>query len=229
MKTSYLKNQLKILPLLWVKDCKIFVGIISIIISNVVSFTWNFCDLLIILVSIGLAERYKNLNKVVRFKISNNLTERINWQKIRNYYVIMNELVKEADNIVSPLIFISCCMNVYWICVQTSEGIRLVTTESKISIYYFFSLFFLICRTTALVLSAAKIDDESNYALSIFTRCHPSVFIIEVIWIQQQLSVDKVSFTAMKFFPITRKFILTVRIHIYIYILLTIYLTFLSN
>ncbi|KAF7993632.1 hypothetical protein HCN44_010227 [Aphidius gifuensis] len=106
------------------KDYKHFVGIIGFIISTLATFTWNFCDLLIILVSIGLAERYKHLNEVVNFKISNNSTERINWWKIRNYYVIMNELVKEADNIVSPLILISCCMNVYQICVHTSEVIR---------------------------------------------------------------------------------------------------------
>ncbi|KAF7995917.1 hypothetical protein HCN44_007024 [Aphidius gifuensis] len=184
---------------------KLFVGTIGCIIRTMGTFTWNFCDLFIILVSIGLAERYKNLNEVVRFKVSNNSTERINWRKIKNKYVIMNELVKEADNIVSPLILISCCMNVYQICVYSSEGIRSVTTGTKITMYYFYTFFFLIVRTTAVVLSAAKIDDESSYALSILTRCHPSVFIIEVFWIQQQLSIDKVSFTALKFFSITHR------------------------
>ncbi|KAF7993649.1 hypothetical protein HCN44_010244 [Aphidius gifuensis] len=104
-----------------------FVGIIGMIISTMAAFTWNFCDLLIILVSIGLAERYKNLNEMVCFKISNNPTERINWREIKNKYVIMNELVREADNIVSPMIFLSCCMNVYQICVHSSEGIRYIS------------------------------------------------------------------------------------------------------
>ncbi|KAF7993634.1 hypothetical protein HCN44_010229 [Aphidius gifuensis] len=103
---------------------KLFVGIFGSIIRTMATFTWNFCDLLIILVSIGLAERYKNLNKVVRFKISNNSAKKINWSKIKDKYVIINELVKEANNIVSPLILISCCMNEYRICVHTSEGIR---------------------------------------------------------------------------------------------------------
>ncbi|XP_044007211.1 gustatory receptor for sugar taste 64f-like [Aphidius gifuensis] len=187
----------------------VIVGILHSMLRTFATFTWNFCDLLIILVSIGLAERYKHLNEVVRFKISNNSTERINWRKIKKTYAIMNELVKEADNIVSPLILLSCCMNVYLICVQTSEGIRSVMTESKIPIYFFLSLFFMIIRTIALVLSVAKINVESSHASTIFTRCL-SVFIIEVILMQQQLSIDKVSFTAMKFFPITRKFIFTI-------------------
>ncbi|XP_044007233.1 gustatory receptor for sugar taste 64f-like [Aphidius gifuensis] len=101
-------------------------------------------------------------------------------------------------------------MNVYMICVQTSEGIRSATTETKISIYHCLSLLSIVLRTMAVVLSTARIDDESGHALSIFARCHPSVFIIEVIWMQQKLSIDRVSFTAMKFFPMTRKFILTI-------------------
>ncbi|KAF7988074.1 hypothetical protein HCN44_007568 [Aphidius gifuensis] len=105
-------------------DYKLFVGIIASIIRTVATFNWNFCDLLIILVSISLAERYKHLNEVVRFKISNSSPKRINWRKIKKTYIMMNELVKEADDIVSPLILLSCCVNVYQICVQTSEGIR---------------------------------------------------------------------------------------------------------
>ncbi|KAF7993636.1 hypothetical protein HCN44_010231 [Aphidius gifuensis] len=161
-------------------DFSVILGILHSIIRTIATFTWNFCDLFIILVSIGLAERYKHLNEIVSYKISMKLIERIEWQKIKQKYVLMNELVKEADNVVSSLILLSCCMNVYQICVQASEGIRSVTTESKIPIYYFLSLFFLIFRTTAVVLSAAKIDDESKHALSIFARCHQSVFIIEV-------------------------------------------------
>ncbi|KAF7993639.1 hypothetical protein HCN44_010234 [Aphidius gifuensis] len=76
---------------------KIFAGIICSIIRTMVTFTWNFCDLLIIMVSIGLAERYKQLNEIVSYKISCNSTERINWRKIKEKYAIMNELVKEAE------------------------------------------------------------------------------------------------------------------------------------
>ncbi|KAF7993640.1 hypothetical protein HCN44_010235 [Aphidius gifuensis] len=161
-------------------DYKLFAGIICSIIRTMATFTWNFCDLLIILVSIGLAERYKHLNEIVRFKILNNSSERINWREIKNIYTMINELVKEADDIVSPLILLSCCMNVYQICVQTSEGIRSVTTETKTPVYYFLSLFVVVFRTMAVVLSTAKIDVESGQALSILARCHPSVFIIEV-------------------------------------------------
>ncbi|KAF7993633.1 hypothetical protein HCN44_010228 [Aphidius gifuensis] len=100
------------------------VGILYSIVRTIATFTWNFCDILIILVSIGIAERYKHLNEVVRYKILNNLTERIHWQKIKNKYVIMNDLIEEADNFVSPLILLSCFMNVYQICVKISEGIR---------------------------------------------------------------------------------------------------------
>ncbi|XP_044005840.1 gustatory receptor for sugar taste 64f-like [Aphidius gifuensis] len=162
------------------------------------------------MVSIGLAERYKQLNEIVSYKITNSLIERINWRKIKEKYAIMNELVKEADDIVSPLILLSCCMNVYMICVQTSEGIRILTSEAKIPIFHCWALFSIVFRTMVVVLSTAKIDDESGHALSIFSCCHPSVFIIEVIWMQQKLSIDRVSFTAMKFFPMTRKFILTI-------------------
>ena len=43
----------------------LFTGMVIFVMSKVTTFTWNFVDLFIMLLSTGLAERFKQFNRVV--------------------------------------------------------------------------------------------------------------------------------------------------------------------
>lgn len=74
------------------------------------------------LVSTGLAERYKNLNQYLINTATMDMTT-INWRDFREHYATLSNLVKKTDNNVSPAILLSFINNLYFICLQLLNGL----------------------------------------------------------------------------------------------------------
>ncbi|XP_044010290.1 gustatory receptor for sugar taste 64f-like [Aphidius gifuensis] len=172
------------------------------------TFIWNFTDLFIILVSTGLAEKYKCLNKIVIESVVENNDCNIDWPEIREKYTIISDLVKQTNNVISPLILLSFAGNLYFICLQFFKGFAPVDNDVLSEIYFFGSFGFLVCRTAAVTLSAARIHHQSRIILFALFHCPVSSANYEPQWFQNQLAIDEVALTGMDFFSITRKFML---------------------
>ncbi|XP_011304457.1 gustatory receptor for sugar taste 64f [Fopius arisanus] len=184
-------------------------GIFYFIISKIATFTWNFTDLFIILVATGLAERYKHLNRVVLAGGTSDCSN-LDWRGLREQYATLSSLVKHADNIVSPIILLSFTNNLYFICIQLLNGLSPKGHSLVMNIYFFGSFAFLIGRTVAVTLLTARINDQSKLALPAIYNCPASSFNHETERLQIQLTSDEVVMTGLKFFSITRNFMLAV-------------------
>nr|WGC54961.1 gustatory receptor 3 [Psyttalia incisi] len=79
-----------------------------------------------------------------------------------------------------------------------------------LTLYFFTSFAFLIGRTVAVTLFTARINDQSKLALPAIYNCPASSFNNETQRLQLQLSSDEVVMTGLKFFSITRNFMLAV-------------------
>ncbi|XP_043464388.1 gustatory receptor for sugar taste 64f-like [Leptopilina heterotoma] len=185
-------------------------GLYTFVLSRIATFTWNFTDAFIMLVSTGLAERYKQLNKIISNNTSGTFTPD-EWKQLREYYAILSTLVKKVDQKISSIIFLSFVNNLYFICLQLLNGLSLPDDGRIVSVIYFFgSFFFLIGRTVAVTLLAARIHDQSKIALPYLYNCPPSTFTGEAQRLQVQLTTDEVALTGLRFFSITRNFMLAV-------------------
>ncbi|XP_031833758.1 gustatory receptor for sugar taste 64f [Nomia melanderi] len=183
-------------------------GVYIFLISKVATFTWNFTDLFLMLVSSGLAERYKVLNRKLALTVANNRST-IGWQELREDYAILSSIVKKVDDHVSPIILLSFANNLYFICLQLLNGLSTAGDSSLLNTIYFFGSFvFLIGRTAAVTLFSAKIYDESKRALPYLYNCSASSYGIEAQRLQYQLATDDVALTGLRFFSITRNFML---------------------
>ncbi|KAF7995219.1 hypothetical protein HCN44_004691 [Aphidius gifuensis] len=191
------------------ENLKIAVGIVVRIIYFIATFIWNFTDLFLILVATGLAEKYKCVNKtVINMIISNQYN--INWSQIREIYAILSNLVKKTDIVISPLIILSFSANLYSICKQFFSGFLLQGNITLGDVYFFGSFCFILGRTIAVTISAAQINTHSKELLSVLFYCPVSTLNVEPQWLQNQLAIDEVALTGMKFFSVTRKFMLSV-------------------
>ncbi|KAF7996932.1 hypothetical protein HCN44_002578 [Aphidius gifuensis] len=175
------------------------------------AYMWNFSDMFIILVSVGLAERYKHLNKFALASGTCNNHENY-WNQLRINYSILSNLVKETDNVLSPLIFISVGHNFFYICLQLFIGVSFDDLNSfNISkVYGIYSFVFIVMRAICVLYSIARINDHSKIILPIIYQCPLSKYTNETYRLQCQLTSDEIALTGMKFFSITRGFILTV-------------------
>ncbi|KAL6444636.1 hypothetical protein ACFW04_002022 [Cataglyphis niger] len=184
-------------------------GIYIFIVSKLATFTWNFTDVFIMLIATGLAERYKILNKQVTISASEHRT--IDWGGIREDYAALSCMVKKVDNFIAPIILLSFANNLYFICLQLLNGLSQPIGNTIISdIYFFGSFLFLIGRTVVVTLLTARINDQSKVALPILYTCSTSIYNTETERLIYQLSTDDISLTGMRFFSITRNFMLAV-------------------
>nr|QHN69217.1 gustatory receptor 11 [Sirex nitobei] len=190
-------------------DYNIVLGIFIFIVSKIATFTWNFMDLFIMLISTGLAERYKVLNNKMTKSMSENHTVD-DWRIFRECYGAMSSLVKKVDNDVSPVVLLSFANNLYFICLQLLNGISPQKDDVLSSIYFFGSFGFLVSRTIAVTLMAARIHDQSKLALPIIYTCPASTYCTETQRLQHQLTTDDIALTGLRFFSITRNFMLAV-------------------
>lgn len=80
------------------------------------------------------------------------------------------------------------------------------------TLYFYFSLMFLLGRTLAVSLYSAEIYDESQKPIKVL-RCVPmDSWCFETKRFSDEVSHDTVALTGMKFFHITRKLVLSVSI-----------------
>lgn len=92
-------------------------------INVLMTFSWNFIDLFVILISIGLATRFKQINRRIIESNSKTGSNANFWTEIRvNYYALI-DLVDEIDDKISMLVLISTGHNLYSVCVCIFEGL----------------------------------------------------------------------------------------------------------
>ncbi|XP_020278417.1 gustatory receptor for sugar taste 64a-like [Pseudomyrmex gracilis] len=185
-------------------------GIFIFIVSKLATFTWNFTDVFIMMVATGLAERYKLLNKQVVRSTSRRRTT-IDWSGFREDYAVLSCMVKEVDNNISPIILLSFANNLYFICLQLLNGLSQPEGSTIIvDIYFFGSFIFLIGRTVTVTLLTARINDQSKVALPALYTCSASTYNVETERLIYLLTTDDIALTGLRFFSITRNFMLAV-------------------
>ncbi|CAH0722910.1 unnamed protein product, partial [Brenthis ino] len=194
------------------------------ILSKSATILWNFQDLIIILISMGLASRYHRLNSyvkyVVRYEIRARNVKKVKtefyfhmniWRKIRQAYVQQSALVRKVDGKLGPLVLLSNLNNLYFICLQLFLGIRQLDGSTINVIYYFYSLGWLLFRACSVVLAAADVNLHSKRALPYLFSCPNTESNVEIKRLKNQLSHDKVVLSGMGFFCLDRQKLLEVR------------------
>ncbi|XP_050350257.1 gustatory receptor for sugar taste 64a-like isoform X2 [Nymphalis io] len=193
------------------------------IMSKSATILWNFQDLIIILISMGLTSRYYRMNSFVKYviryekragkgkKFGNDYCFQANtWCRIRQAYVQQAALVRKIDEDLGPLVFLSNLNNLYFICLQLFLGIRRIDGTLINKVYYFFSLGWLILRASSVVLSAADISLHSKRALPYLHSCPSSAYNIEIKRLKDQLNHDVIVLSGMGYFYLDRQKLLQV-------------------
>ncbi|XP_014475219.1 PREDICTED: gustatory receptor for sugar taste 64f-like isoform X7 [Dinoponera quadriceps] len=189
-------------------------GILMDIVNVLSTFSWNFVDLFLILISIALVDQFKQLNSrlnSIRGK-HNFLVKAMPewwWAEARNDYNHLATLTRKVDSQISSIVLLSFATNLYFICIQLLFSFNPKRGVVR-TIYFCFSFGFLLARTTAVSLYAASVHDESLLPAPILYSISSSSYGNEVSRFLTQVTTDNISLTGMKFFSVTRSLVLTV-------------------
>ncbi|XP_032290821.1 gustatory receptor for sugar taste 64f isoform X2 [Drosophila virilis] len=177
--------------------------------QNVYStFIWNYMDILVMIVSIGLASKFRQLNdNLLKFKGMHMAPSY--WSERRVQYRNICTLCSNMDNAIALITMVSFSNNLYFICVQLLRSLNTMPSVAH-TVYFYFSLIYLIGRTLAVSLYAASVHDESRRSLR-YLRCVPKdSWCPEVKRFAEEISSDMVALSGMKFFHLTRKLVLSI-------------------
>ncbi|KAH8305104.1 hypothetical protein KR059_008940 [Drosophila kikkawai] len=177
--------------------------------QNVYStFIWNYMDMFVMIVSIGLAAKFRQLNDDLRNFKGMNMAPTY-WSERRIQYRNICILCDKMDDAISLITMVSFSNNLYFICVQLLRSLNTMPSVAH-AVYFYFSLIFLIGRTLAVSLYSANVHDESRLTLR-YLRCVPKEsWCPEVKRFTEEVISDEVALTGMKFFHLTRKLVLSV-------------------
>ncbi|XP_043675729.1 gustatory receptor 5a for trehalose-like [Vespula pensylvanica] len=178
------------------------------IINMLSTFSWNFVDLFLILVSMALADQFQQLNSRLN-SVRGKAMPDWWWAEARNDYNHLASLTRRVDSHISTIVFLSFATDLYFICIQLLFSFNLQRSHIQ-KIYFCFSFGFLVTRTTAVSLYAASVNDESRLPAPILYSVSSANYSTEVMRFLTQVTTDSISLTGMKFFSVTRGLVLTI-------------------
>ncbi|XKL67869.1 hypothetical protein PGB90_003360 [Kerria lacca] len=182
-------------------------GFIVMWLSLSATFLWNFTDLFIMLVSYALAARFRMLTIALR-KVRAQILTPAQWREYRETYTSLTHLVKNVDDHINCIIMLSIANNVYFICAQLITEIDSIQFSYFRTLFYMYSFLFLVFRTTAVVIQAAAINDESKCILPELFLCPTQGYCHETERFLHEVAADYVALTGLNMFSITRNFLL---------------------
>uniref|UniRef100_A0A0U5AXB0 Gustatory receptor n=1 Tax=Reticulitermes speratus TaxID=60591 RepID=A0A0U5AXB0_9NEOP len=182
-------------------------AILTLITNFIATFTWNFTDLFIILMSLALTERFRLFNQNLDSVRGKLLTESF-WSQIREEYNSLSHLTRTLDSCISKIVLVSFASNLYFICRQLLSSLSplhgLVNT-----VYFCWSFGFVLFRAVTLSVYASRIYDESLLPKRVLYDVPPESYKVEVSRFLNQIVTDTVALSGMNFFYITRTLLLT--------------------
>ncbi|XP_017755956.1 PREDICTED: gustatory receptor for sugar taste 64f-like [Eufriesea mexicana] len=183
-------------------------GILVDVINILSTFSWNFVDLFLILISIALTDQFRQLNSRL-YSIRGKAMPEWWWAEARSDYNHLASLTRQLDTHISIMVLLSFATDLYFICIQLLFSFNPMQDTSEI-LYFGFSFGFLLTRTTVVSLCAASIHDESLLPAPVLYSVSGSSYSTEVMRFLSQVTTDNICLTGMKFFSVTRSLVLTV-------------------
>ncbi|XP_066252161.1 uncharacterized protein [Euwallacea similis] len=173
--------------------------------TNFIStFTWNFTDLFIVLISISLREKFNQISN--RIKQSKNPPGKF-WKEIREDYFKVSNLTKVVDIQIAGLVLISFLNNILFLCIQLYNSIK--ERDSILdSIYFFYSFGYIVFRLVAVSLYSATLNEAARKPLKYLYSIPSDDYTIDVSRLITQINYLPNGITGHGFFLITKNFLL---------------------
>ncbi|KAJ1523414.1 hypothetical protein ONE63_001278 [Megalurothrips usitatus] len=178
-------------------------------VNTTATFMWNYNDLFIMLISIAIAQWFKFLNTKLHQCPRKDKTPEF-WKDAREKYNALSVLTREVDRLLCVQVLFSFMNNLYFICIQLLHTVKHEDNTLLKNVYFLFSFGFLIMRTVFVSLFAASINDESKNVRKVLYSVSSSSYCEEVDRFIIQATTDEIALTGLKFFSVTRSFLLTV-------------------
>ncbi|CAH2068992.1 unnamed protein product, partial [Iphiclides podalirius] len=155
----------------------------------------------------------KQVNKKIIASVNTNLPSSY-WKRLREDYNNVAGVVRSFDEVFNCLIFSSFANNLFFVCFHIYYLLSRETCNHVVgyenTVYYVSSLLFTLMRLLLVALSAAEVNTVSLAAAPYLYNVPSTVFCSEVERFIHQMQGDVVALSGLKFFYVTREFVLSI-------------------
>lgn len=98
-------------------------GTLAKFLNIIATFAWSYTDLFVIVISIGLASKFKQINEDLS-EVKGRSVRLGFWSEYRMYYREVTNLIAVVDDAMSKIILVSISNNLFFICVQLLRSLE---------------------------------------------------------------------------------------------------------
>ncbi|XP_059226965.1 gustatory receptor for sugar taste 64e isoform X7 [Stomoxys calcitrans] len=183
-------------------------GILGKIINVYSTFAWSFNDVFVMCLCLAMTAKFRQLNDFMA-KYVKKPTSRAFWIERRRTYRMLCRLCGAVDDTIAVATLLCLSNNLYFICNKILKSLQKKPSFTH-TLYFWYSLIFLIFRTFIFALWAAAIHEESKRPLVIFRKIHREYWCSELKRFSEEVNADCTALSGMKFFYLTRSMVLSV-------------------
>ncbi|XP_065360692.1 gustatory receptor for sugar taste 64e-like [Calliphora vicina] len=183
-------------------------GVLGKIINLFSTFAWNFNDIFLMCICVALASKFRQLNVYMASHLKKPTTATF-WMECRKNYRLLCRLNESVDNTIALITMLCLSNNLYFICNKILKSLQKKPSFTH-TLYFWYSLVFLLGRTFTLALYAAEINEESRKPLVIFRKVKREFWCPELKRFSEEVNADMIALTGMKLFNLTRNMVLSV-------------------
>ncbi|XP_058977360.1 gustatory receptor for sugar taste 64e [Musca domestica] len=143
-----------------------FAGICGKVINILSTFAWSFNDVFVMCLCVSMTAKFRQLNDYMA-KYSKKPTTRSFWIERRKTYRMLCHLCEAVDDTIAVATLLCLTNNLYFICNKILKSLQKKPSIAH-TLYFWYSLIFVIFRTFLFALFAAAVHDESKRPLVIF-------------------------------------------------------------
>ncbi|XP_058448774.1 uncharacterized protein LOC131428748 [Malaya genurostris] len=181
-------------------------AVLSEFVHKVYLVTWTFMDLFVTLVSLSLSTRFEQFYARIEHLKGKPMPD-LFWAEVRQDYTRLSNLVAHMDGVLSPMILVTCCSDIFFITYQFYMSVQLDASPSS-TFYYRISLAFLVLKTLVMLLASSHIYVASRKPLTVLRAVPLDSWTTNVQrFINEILNIDN-ALSGHQFFYLKRKVIL---------------------
>ncbi|XP_063934080.1 gustatory receptor for sugar taste 64e-like [Zophobas morio] len=165
-------------------------------------------DLFIILISITISFRFKQINEVLQQHKNKNSSINF-WMTVRKNYSEMGNLFMDINDSISNIVVLSYGSNMIVLINNLGRFISNDVDEHK-TIFEIYSFVFLIIRLFLVYFFSARINSESRKPIRILFAVSTEIYNVEIRRWYMQMKLDSIALTGNTLFKITPGLILSI-------------------
>ncbi|CAG7722117.1 unnamed protein product [Allacma fusca] len=174
-------------------------------------YAWNYTDVTIVIFARALYYKYQALYLEAEAVLLKGGSDVSKWLQLTTDFETMRELLDQVNNFISPLIFASYGVSIYFMCLMFHNSVNPYTNTTQVAnIYAYWAVAHLVVRVFLVSVASARVSQWAHHITELIRRCPAEAYVMEVQRMDRYLNENVIGFTGLDCFTFTKPMILKV-------------------